>query len=252
MLLGNGALIFRQPLRLRGGTVSGDRALWGRGDRYNAMVGGTSTVFGGMPSGYRHPVTWTLPITPGALASRTLIDGTGGATADPTAGRNIEAALSGSGGLTQSDLSLIVSLVAELSGAGTFAGDVVGAGGMEAALSGTGDLAGERSALGNLVAALTGAGAVEAVLTALGSMAADLTVTGGTLTTANVADAVWGAAAEAGYTYDEVLRIIAAVVAGKSSGGPDSPVFTALDGTTTRVEGEADSDGNRTSVTYSP
>ena len=56
--------------------------------------------------------------------------------------------------------------------------------------------------------------------------------------------------AEPGFTFADMLRIIAAVVAGKSSGGPGSPVFRDLADLKNRVTGTADSSGNRTAATY--
>jgi hypothetical protein len=55
---------------------------------------------------------------------------------------------------------------------------------------------------------------------------------------------------EPGFTFAEALRIMAAVIAGKSSGGPGSPVFRDLADSKNRVIGTADSSGNRTAATY--
>ena len=54
------------------------------------------------------------------------------------------------------------------------------------------------------------------------------------------------------YTVAQVLKLIAAVDAGKASGGPGSPVFRNLTDATNVVSGTADSTGNRTSVTLTP
>lgn len=61
---------------------------------------------------------------------------------------------------------------------------------------------------------------------------------------------VLAATLDTGFTLKQTLRIIAAVTAGASSGGPGSPAFKSLDGGTTRVSGTADSGGNRSSITY--
>ena len=51
------------------------------------------------------------------------------------------------------------------------------------------------------------------------------------------------------YSRDDVLRIIAAVLAGKTSGsGTHSIEITGIDGETTRVTGQLDGAGNRTSM----
>ena len=61
----------------------------------------------------------------------------------------------------------------------------------------------------------------------------------------------WSGSLETGYTVRQALRLIAAAVAGKSSGGPGSPVFRSLDDSAKRITATATSDGNRTAVTHS-
>jgi hypothetical protein len=60
----------------------------------------------------------------------------------------------------------------------------------------------------------------------------------------------WTEVIESGYTAAEVLRLIASAAVGLASGGPGSPVFRDLGDTKDRIVGTADSDGNRTAVTY--
>jgi hypothetical protein len=57
---------------------------------------------------------------------------------------------------------------------------------------------------------------------------------------------------ETGFTLRQALRLMAAVLCGKVSGGPDHPVFTNLQQTTSRVDSVADANGNRTTVTLTP
>jgi hypothetical protein len=59
----------------------------------------------------------------------------------------------------------------------------------------------------------------------------------------------WSAIIEDGMTAEEVLRIVAAVLAGKVSGaGTGTETFVGLDGVTDRVISTVDNDGNRTTV----
>lgn len=60
----------------------------------------------------------------------------------------------------------------------------------------------------------------------------------------------WDLEIEPGFDAARILRIVAAVLAGKVSGGPGSPVFRNLNDDTNQVSGTADSNGNRSSVTY--
>jgi hypothetical protein len=57
---------------------------------------------------------------------------------------------------------------------------------------------------------------------------------------------------ETGYTLRQAMRIAAAVLGGKVSGGPDTPIFRNLGDTQNRVAAVADKDGNRTAVTLTP
>lgn len=51
------------------------------------------------------------------------------------------------------------------------------------------------------------------------------------------------------YTLREMFRVIGAALAGKSSGGPGSPVYRAIDDSKARITATATTDGDRTAVT---
>lgn len=57
------------PLRYIGAAQAQPRQMWTRTERINQFAGGVS-VFSGTPYGHLHPSSWTLPLKPGALASR--------------------------------------------------------------------------------------------------------------------------------------------------------------------------------------
>jgi len=107
-------------------------------------------------------------------------------------------------------------------------------------------------ALPNATAAIVITGTAQPI--GLGHMTAT-TEDLGELTPESIAAAVLAATAESGpdgsFSTAEMLRIIAAAVAGLLSGGPGSPNIKALtDATKTRINGTADSSGNRTAATY--
>jgi hypothetical protein len=80
---------------------------------------------------------------------------------------------------------------------------------------------------------------------AIGQMTGS-TVDNTALTSAAVASAVWAKVIEAGYTAEQVLRIIAAQAAGAATGlESGNPQFKGLDGVTVRIDG-AYSAGTRT------
>jgi len=66
------------------------------------------------------------------------------------------------------------------------------------------------------------------------------------------ASAVLGSFIDSPYTLKDVLRILAAVNAGKVSGGPTYPVFRSITDEKNTVSGTVDVDGNRTNVILNP
>lgn len=73
---------------------------------------------------------------------------------------------------------------------------------------------------------------------------------GGGPSASSVADAVWAKELEPGFSAARELRVAAAAVAGKTSGGPAGFVARNLSDTANQVTGVADPDGNRDGVGY--
>lgn len=204
-----------------------------------------------LPSGNRHPSAWVMPQKAGALAARNSLTGSGDISdADVWAVKLAEAAISGTGDLTATG-GLIVQLVAAITGSGTVsAADIKAFLQLAAALTGSGVAAGTGTGVGALIAALTGASSMSPTLTGTGAMTADIVVTGTGLTTANVGESVWQHLIEAGYTAEQLLRILAAGVAGETSGvGTSTEVYKGVDGTTDRITTTFDLNNNRDTVT---
>lgn len=279
MLKRNGTVNAQYPLRLRGGGTADLKSMFGRSERMNQSIGDgiTSQVFSSVPSGYRPPSTWKMSYKNGAMSSYDELYGDGGISADILAVKLAEAGLSGSGTLAAIG-SLIVQLIADLDGSGEITeADVKAFLAAVASLSGSGDAGGSLQGLGQLISALIGSGsATGSTLTGVGELDADLVVTGTGLTTGNVGQAVWSALAaanngvgtmgeklndagsgsnpwteiiESGLSAAEILRIVAAALAGQVSGaGTGTETFKGLDGTTNRIVSTVDDDGNRTGV----
>lgn len=199
---------------------------------------GITSVLVALPDGNRHPSAWMMPQKPGALAARNNIVGSGRATISMVGGKNAEAALSGFGSLV-GVAQLVISMVAALTGSGTISSaSAVAFLQLAATLAGEGDLAGAATAIGHAAAALSGSGTATSTIRATGALAADITVSGDLLTASTVGSAVWGKIIEAGYTAEQILRIIAAQAAGAATGLEGAnPQFTGLDGTTIRIDG---------------
>jgi len=197
MLLGNYSVLNKNPGRALGGsTVSDTRPQWSKsGPARGRFLGVEELAFGekyGTPNGYLHPYSWVMPIKPGGLGSNTFIVGDGALAANLAGGKNAEAALAGTGSITDAALALVVSAAATLAGTGAITdAQIVAVLNAEAALSGSGTAAGTLRAVGELLGALSGVGAVTLVPYATGELSADLTPAAAALTADQVADAVW-------------------------------------------------------------
>lgn len=230
----------------------------------------------GIPSGVRHPYAWVMPNKPGALASRSTVIGEGTASPSMQSGYNIAADVTGSGGVINTDVGLIISISAAILASGGISSAAASAiTNMVANITGSGDIDATAAGLADLGAALTGAGVVVAGNTALMDIEAnirgygDLTpeglrdavwsailanypdagTAGYTLANAGAGGNPWSAVIENGMTAEEVLRIVAAALAGKVSGaGTGTETFVGLDGTTNRIVSTVDDNGNRSSV----
>lgn len=233
--------------------------MWSPGARRRFAYGQASiedvTNSAAVPEGYLHPTCWDMPQKGGGMASRGgRIVGAGDVTAANLAGGlNALADLAAGGDITNAALGLILSAVATLIGSGTLTADIVGKLEAVAALSGAGNTTAALGALASLQVSLSGAATESATLLAKASMSASIIVTGDVLNTANVADAVWDALAAGNYSYADLLRILAAVAAGKTTivdlgGGMATVTFRDVNDTKNAVV--ADMDGSeRTDVT---
>jgi hypothetical protein len=279
-LIGRYSVLSKHPGRDIGGGATG--LGYNRGDmskpslsvaRFGSLAGWEPKS--GVPDGYRHPYAWVPPMRAGGLSSRNVIIGTGTVTGLGAMGRNGEATLTGSGELTATG-ALIVSAIAALAGSGTITtAGLLAVLQATASVSGSGTLAGTAGALGWVLGALSGSGTLTGTRYATGALEADITPFTD-LSPENLAAAVWAAVAadnndagtmgeklndagsasnpwteviEGSYTAAELLRIIAAALAGELSGaGTLSITIQGVDGATDRIIATVDGTGNRTAV----
>lgn len=241
----------------------------------------TSRKLSAFNHGYTPPYSWALPMNSGGVASTLNIVGSGYAGGSSLAVKLAAASLTGSG-----DLAALGGLIVQAVAALVASGGVSSAGVQAfllavAALSGSGGVNNaNRSALGAAACALTGMGTIASTASGIGAASADMTVTGTGLSTANVGQAVWEALAaannaagtmgeklndagsasnpwteviESGYTAAEILKLLASVMAGKSSGGGTATVkFRDLADSSDRITATVDGSGNRTAITLNP
>lgn len=282
-LIGNYSILNKHPGRDVGGGAIGLGMNRGEWNKPSMMRGQFVTVghdkLSGVPDGYALGYAWAIPIKAGGMRTSKNLAGSGALTGALTLGKDLSATLIGSGSLTAS-CALVVSLVAALSGSGTITNAaLLGRLNLAAALAGSGNLTGAMTALANCAASLSGAGAVNASLRGTSSLSAEIVVTGDLLNSANVADAVWGAIAtsqnvagtmgeklndagsagnpwatviEAGMPAEEILRVLLAYVAGKTTVDESgaSPVVAFRDQADTKDRISAIMDGSlRSDVT---
>lgn len=280
MLIGNYNVLSKTPGRFLGGSTVADA-------RSNFIISGAAVnrftafaAFSSVPVGYVPPYSWLLPMRGGGMAVSNNIYGSGDVDAANLAGGlNADAALTGTGDIVGAALALVVSAVAALSGSGALTADILGKLEAAATLAGDGDITAALGALAGLASALTGSGALTSDIIAKAFMEADIIVTGDALSSANVGSAVWGALSsannaagtmgeklndagsasnpwteviESGYTAEEVLRILLAVAAGKTTvtdlgGGLATVAFRDISDTKDRISASM-TDSERTSV----
>ena len=195
MLVGNRSTLLKSPGRfLSGGPVSVMRSAFNTHGMMRGAYGGNYNALSATPDGHLSPSAWVLPKTAGGMSSRNTINGAATATGNGNLGLPAAASLSGSGGITQALLALVVSAVANLSGSGTLTAGIIGKLEAAAALAGSGNLAGAAGALASMLVGLSGSGAAVGTPYASGSMSANIKGYGD-LTPEGIRDSIWNALA---------------------------------------------------------
>ena len=215
MLVNSGVRFGGGPLRSMGGAQAGsqDRAKWEQpGNLRNRYLGDAAIPYtSGLPVGYLHPRSWSMPMKPGGMSARAL-NGTGTVSALPELGTLMYAGLTGDAVVTadaygafstSASLTGNGSLLVVLSGTGSMGSSITSVGALAAlmraagvaiaALSGTGTLTGTAGLLVNLAAGLQGTGALSADMLGAALASAGLTGTG-TVNAQGIAAALLNAA----------------------------------------------------------
>lgn len=239
MLVGNRSVLLKSPGRFLAGTVaSGERSAFSMPGMLAGRFESFSKPSAAIPGGHLAPSAWALPRTAGGMSSANSAT-----LALATTGQAV-------GGITTTAAALLTFTVADA------AGQLIssGTGSATFTVSGSGNLLASLAAVGSASWAITtntptlgaeanlgGAAswAISGTLTpyAVGHMVGT-TVESGALTASTLASAVWSQAIEAGFTAEQVLRILAAHAAGAATGLEGSnPRFTGLDGATVRIDG---------------
>lgn len=268
-LIGNRSVLLKSPGRFLNGGVGITRANFNKtGMARNSLAALDPTA--SVPSGYYPPVAWVMPQTAGAMSARYSGSVSISAEAVGTMGVPITgmAVLSVSApdafgeliafGTGVAGLSLSAGpslLTASIGGVGTaqfsvqtntplLGAEATGTGSAAMSISATATIlpTNDASPLRTGAASFSFSGTLTPY--AIGSMTGTTEDVG--LTPTGIANSVWGKVIEAGFSADQILRILAAQAAGSATGlEGGNPQFTGLDGTTVRIDG-AYSAGART------
>ena len=186
--------------------------------------------------GCTHPASWLLPLIAGGMASRynavMSFDGSGSAAA----GVNIEGSASFLIDFAAAAGQLIVSGAGTASMTFTLTGNALatlnGEGSASFAITSTGTASALAWAQGTTTMSFSGS----LVSYAIGNMTGTTEEAG--LTPSGIATAVWAKVIEAGYSAEQIVRLLAAHAAGAATGLEGAnPQFTGLDGSTLRIDG---------------
>jgi hypothetical protein len=230
-----------------------DLAGWAHpGDLRNIYAGYASVSNkSGYPNGTRHPVSWSMPPKAGGLSSYMRLNGVGSITLNLAGGLNGEATLTGSGSISDAELTGLGFVFATLAGVGSISdAELKATGALIATIPGVGSVSATLNALGELVASLAGSGAISsanlqsivaavATLSGSGSVsAADLTAVGvlaatvagvGSISNADARAIVAAVAILTGSgSITATLQAIGHAIATLSGTGTVSPVINAI------------------------
>lgn len=243
MLLGNYSVLNKSPARFFGGSTASVevqvRSNFGKSglarNRFYVDQRTTALSLYAIPEGTYAGKAWLLPQKAGAISGQNSTFLTFGATGSGALGK----AAAGTSSVTFS-----------LSGIGGLISSASGSAGL--AFTASGGLFASKAASGTANITVSSSGAISGIGHMGGSAGTTLDAhwtpyaigwLGGTtaesgLTPSGIANAVWQKVIEAGFTADQVLRILAAQAAGAATGLEGSnPQFKGLDGVTTRIDG---------------
>ncbi len=251
-LIGNYSALNKDPGRsMAGPSVSDVRSNFSkagtiRGRFYNGF-NNTLDKTGAIPNGYLAPYCWSLPQYGGGMATYVNVAGASVISAANLAGGvGIAASLTGAGAISTALLTVNVAAAAAGTGVISTANLTPGING-SIEIDGIGSISADITAPGDMSCSLSGSGSISVGITATADLASSIDVAGGSLTTVNVADAVWGAISEGVFTYAEVMQLIAAAAAAKTSN--DGQTLRDLSDTKDRITGTVTGQ-DRTAASY--
>lgn len=205
------------------------------------------------PTGTTPPYTIMIGDKGCLLTATTTVNGVGSITSNLSMGINIASTdLNGTGTITNAALSLITQISSSLAGVGALTANMTMTLQLAANLAGIGDIVGAMGLIANVSTTLTGTGTLVGALRGTANLEAEITPFT-ELSPESLATAVWAKTIEGTYTTGDVLRLLSAVAAGKSTivdlgGGLATVTFRDINDTEDRVVADM-TDSERTGVT---
>ena len=202
-LLGNYSVYDKMPLKFTSGAgvQNGARGNFAESGRVrNRMMQDETTTaltYYALPNGAYPNLTWFIPQIAGQIGSSNQIYGSGIPTATLAGGLAAASTLTGSGTITNGNLTLIAQLIAALTGAGNITPPPILLGTLylySNQLTGSGAIAATLAAYADVQASLTGNGTLTLTPYAIGELSANITGESA-LSPQNLAAAVWNAIA---------------------------------------------------------
>lgn len=158
MLIGNYSVLNKNPGRAFGGsTVSDTRAQFNKSGPARCAYFGGIFKFSAVPNGYTPPYSWSIPMTGGGMAVYNAIYGTAQfSNVNLAGGINIESSLSGSGNISDAQITAI-GFIASLILSGSDANiDAAALQAASAIITSAGSLSAPLGALYGIIAELSG------------------------------------------------------------------------------------------------
>lgn len=279
-LLGNYSVILKSCGNyVSGATISDNRSNWNTSGRSRRYYFGAYGQKNALPNGYRMPSSWVMAQKSGELSIYNGLSLDNNLSLTLAGGKNTTADLTINLDITSAQLGLIVSAVADLAMAISVTSSLTGIASASSDLSMSVSVTSALTALGALVSNLTSNVTLNGTTTAIGEMSADITSLT-TLSPENLAVAVWNSIAanfnnagtmgeklndagsasnpwtevlEGSYTAADMLRLLTAIAAGKTTivdlgGGLATVTFRDINDTVDRVVADM-TDSERTDVT---
>lgn len=207
----------------------------------------------GWPSGSVHPHCWVMPIKAGGLASRNEMFVGASLAASMAIGHNVTANMDTGVSMTAS-MGIVIPLTCSMTVDASLTADMSQAIALVCNMTAGADMTATVGQLLHLACSM-GVSVSMTINTYQGIFMECEMETSASLafpTAQENAAAVLAGVIEAGYDLRDVLALLAARDLGTCTGGPTTPAWKGLDGTTTRVTGTVDTNGNRSSITLTP